>query len=227
MIFKHIFFDLDHTLWDFDKNSALAMAQTLSAFDVNCDFDQFHDVYNPINEAYWSMYTKGEITKEALKIKRFQDAFHELNYDLPTEKIEGISVHYMEILPHFSNLIEGAKELLDELKLSHTLHVITNGFNEVSYKKLTYSGIIDYFDQIITPESTGLKKPNPVVFHHALEQANASPEESLMVGDNYEVDVLGAEAVGIKAVWFDHKKTGQRLHDRSITTLSDVYAVIA
>ena len=226
MRFKHIFFDLDHTLWDFDRNSELALEKALIDHNVTCDFDEFHNTYNPINANYWELYAIGKIEKELLKFKRFQDTFKALDYLISDADIEVISQYYMQVLPHFNHLHEGAEDVLKILKPNYNLHIITNGFNEVSYQKLELSGIIGYFDQIITSETTDSKKPDPIVFFEAMRMAGALPEESLMVGDNYKADVLGAEAVGMKAIWFDYKRTGEQLHDQSITTLLDVHTLL-
>jgi putative hydrolase of the HAD superfamily len=226
MKIKHIFFDLDHTLWDFDKNSAFAFEKAFEDFNLKCDLDGFLKTYHPINEGYWSLYAKGEVTKEILKYRRFRDTFELLNFDISDDHIAQLSEYYMQVLPTFNHLHEGAKDVLDYLHPKHELHIITNGFNEVSYGKLTNSGIIDYFKKIITSENAGAKKPDAQAFHYALNEAKALPSESLMIGDNYEADVLGARAVGMQAVHFDYRDENKEAQNKRITNLRELIGSI-
>ena len=164
---EHIFFDLDHTLWDFDKNSALTFQQIFEEQNIKLDFDEFLKVYIPLNLSYWRLYREDKISKEALRYKRLKDVFDALDYEVSDELIHQISEDYINYLPNHNFLIDGTIELLEYLKPKYKLHIITNGFKEVQHKKLNNSGIRDFFDIIVTSESVGVKKPNPKIFNFA------------------------------------------------------------
>lgn len=189
---KHVFFDLDHTLWDFEKNSALTFKRILKEYDVKVSFNAFIEIYKPINANYWKLYREERVSKEMLRYGRLNETFKKLNYTASDHLIDTLSEKYIEHLPNFNYLFEGTLELLDYLQDKYELHIITNGFEEVQTIKMEKSGILSYFNAIITSESVGVKKPNPKVFKYALEKANAKSENSLMIGDNLEADIQGA-----------------------------------
>lgn len=200
---KHIFFDLDHTLWDFEKNSALAFEKIFQELNFNINSQQFMDIYNPINVAYWKLYEKNEIDQETLRVSRVKDAFETLNYSVTLDEINIISNLFIEYLTSNNHLIEGTIETLDYLKDKYVLHIITNGFSFVQDVKLQKSNLDKYFVTITNSEAAGHKKPHENIFKHALTIANASKAESIMIGDSFEADVLGAQNFGIKAVFFN------------------------
>jgi putative hydrolase of the HAD superfamily len=204
MNLKHIFFDLDQTLWDFDLNSELAFQKCFENQNIQLDFAAFIKTYEPINESYWKLYAEGKVTKEQLKYARLRDTFTILHYEITDEAIDVLAESYLEILPHFNHLHHGTIEILDYLFPNYKMHIITNGFNEVSFRKIELSGISKYFDKIITSENAGAKKPNPQVFHYALNEAKAFPHDSIMIGDNFEADVKGALSVGMKAIHYNY-----------------------
>lgn len=195
-----IFFDLDHTLWDFDKNSGLTFKKIFKEQDIEIDIDKFLEVYEPINLEYWRLYRDEKIGKVELRYKRLKTTFDKLNFKISDELINQISEDYITYLPMFNHLLDGAKDLLDYLKDKYNLHIITNGFEEVQKIKLEKSQINDYFNVVVTSESVGVKKPNPKVFEFALKEANVSANKSIMIGDSLEADVLGALAVGISPI---------------------------
>lgn len=199
---KHIFFDLDHTLWDFDRNSELAFKQIFEEQEINLDFNEFMRVYVPINFKYWKLYRDEKVSKPDLRYGRLKDAFDTLNYQVSDEFINQMSVDYLNYLPNHNHLIGGTVEVLEYLYKKYTLHIITNGFKEVQNQKMEASNIKKYFDVIVTSESVGVKKPNAKVFEFALEKANAISAESIMIGDNIEADVMGAFNVGILPIHF-------------------------
>ena len=203
---KHIFFDLDHTLWDFDKNSKLTFQQIFDEQKINVTIDEFLKVYMPINLKYWRLYREDKIEKEELRYKRLKDTFTELNFNASDTLIHKISEDYIHYLPNYNHLIEGTIEVLEYLQGNYKLHIITNGFEEVQNLKLEKSGIKKYFDQIITSECVGVKKPNSKIFEYAFEKANALANESIMIGDSYEADVLGALKVSMLAIYFSLEK---------------------
>lgn len=202
---KHIFFDLDHTLWDFEKNSALAFEKIFQELNFDINSQQFMDIYNPINVAYWKLYEKNEIDQETLRVSRVKDAFEALNFEISLDQINTISHLFIEYLTSNNHLIEGTIETLDYLKDKYVLHIITNGFSFVQDVKLQKSNLDKYFVTITNSEAAGHKKPHENIFKHALTSANASKTESIMIGDSFEADVLGAQNFGIKAVYFNPK----------------------
>ncbi|MFM9988070.1 YjjG family noncanonical pyrimidine nucleotidase [Flavobacterium sp.] len=200
---KHIFFDLDHTLWDFDKNSELAFERILNNYFPNIKVEDFITVYSPINQSCWKLYQKDEITHQELRYKRLKDTFDILNHEISDKQIDVISDEYIEFLPDFNHLFDDAIEVLDFLSEKYQLHIITNGFAEVQYKKMNNSNISHYFKTITNSELAGAKKPNPIIFEHALNVANAQKLESVMIGDCLDADVNGALDFGIEAIFFN------------------------
>ena len=203
---KHIFFDLDHTLWDFEKNSELTFKQIFIEQNIDVNFTDFFQVYSPINMKFWKSYRDNKISKEELRYKRLRETFDNLCYKISNTLIHTIASDYIHYLPNYTNLLEGAIEILEYLKTKYVLHIITNGFEEVQNKKLEKSKILHYFDTIVTSECIGVKKPNPKIFKYAIEKSKAIAQESVMIGDSFEADVLGAIKVGMKAFYLTNEK---------------------
>lgn len=197
---RHIFFDLDHTLWDFDRNSELAFREIFEEYKLNLDIDDFLKVYKPINFRYWELYRNNSVTKEALRFGRLKESFDSLEFEASDSTINELADLYIDYLPKNNHLLEGSNEILKVLREKYTLHIITNGFEEVQHRKMISSGISEFFKTITTSEEAGVKKPNPKIFQLALEKGEALPENSIMIGDNLEADVLGAENFGIRAI---------------------------
>lgn len=198
-----IFFDLDHTLWDFEKNSALAFETILTKHGIEVDIASFVATYVPINSRYWKLYQDDEVTQEQLRYGRLKDVFDSINYDISDDVIHLLAEEYIHYLPQYNHLFEGTIELLDYLKPKYKLHIITNGFNQIQSNKLKNSKIEHYFETITNSENAGFKKPNPQIFHYALEISNSKKETSIMIGDNFEADIEGALNVGIDAIMFN------------------------
>ena len=204
---KHIFFDLDHTLWDFDKNSSLTFQQIFKENEIKLSFEDFINTYEKINLQYWKLYREDKISKADLRYGRLNDTFKELSFSVSDNLIRKISEEYINYLANHNYLLEGAIDILDYLKPKYQLHIITNGFEEVQHKKMKRSKILDYFSTITTSESAGVKKPNPIIFETALKKASATPENSIMIGDNYEADILGAINFNLKTIYLTKTKT--------------------
>lgn len=198
-----IFFDLDHTLWDFDRNSALAFERVFRKHQIDINLAKFIKEYEPINLIYWKKFREETVTKEEMRRGRLVDAFRIFNRDFPISSIDLIAKSYIEELPLNNYLFDGTHEILGYLAENFKLHIITNGFEEVQHLKLRKSGIEMYFDTITTSEEVGVKKPNPVIFTTAMTKASANPENSLMIGDNWEADILGAKNVGMHILFFN------------------------
>jgi putative hydrolase of the HAD superfamily len=215
-MFKHlsisdIFFDLDHTLWDFEKNSALAFYKVFDKHQIQIDIPLFLQIYEPINLQYWKLYRDEQITKQELRRGRLNDTFFLMGTSFPVDIIDSLAEAYIDFLPLNNHLFPGTIELLDYLKPIYRLHIITNGFEEVQTLKLRNSNIESYFQTVTNSERVGVKKPNPLIFQFALNQANSSPEKSVMIGDNLEADILGAQAVGMHHLFFNpnnHRHSG-------------------
>lgn len=203
MKIDHVFFDLDHTLWDFEKNSALTFDKILPEAGVHLDFDAFLKTYVPINMKYWKLYREEKVSKENLRYGRLKETFDAINLEVSDAIINHLSEEYIHQLPNFNHLFEGTFELLDYLKEKYELHIITNGFQEVQSLKMSKSGILDYFNQVISSESVGVKKPNPRVFEFAMQEAKTKPTSSMMIGDNIEADIQGALNVGMNVIHFN------------------------
>ncbi|TDQ30054.1 YjjG family noncanonical pyrimidine nucleotidase [Tenacibaculum caenipelagi] len=220
MKIKHVFFDLDHTLWDFDKNSKLTFQQIFREQNITISIDTFLGVYRPINLKYWQLYREDKIEKTALRYHRLKETFTDLNYKASDDLIGLISEGYIRYLPSFNHLFSDTIEVLEYLESKYHLHIITNGFKEVQNLKLEKSGIDKYFKQVITSECIGVKKPNPKVFEFALNKAQAQAYESVMIGDSYEADVMGAINSGMMAIHFSEENKSSSV--QRITSLIEL-----
>jgi YjjG family noncanonical pyrimidine nucleotidase len=219
---QHIFFDLDHTLWDFEKNSALAFETVLKKHQIAVDLNDFLQHYIPLNLLYWEKYRKEEVTQAQLRYGRLKDTFNQLSFDIEDAMIDTLSAEYIHYLPQFNHLFEGAIEVLDYLKPNYQLHIITNGFEEVQSKKLKNSNIEHYFTTITNSEMAGVKKPNPLIFEYALKAANADKSNSIMIGDCIDADVQGALDFGMDAIHFNENKIQIADHIKQINHLIEL-----
>jgi YjjG family noncanonical pyrimidine nucleotidase len=202
-IIKDVFFDLDHTLWDFDKNSELTFETIFNKNHPTMDSKEFIDKYVPINQACWKLYQYDKISHDELRYNRLKHSFDALNYVISDEEIENIAQEYIHLLPENNHLFDGVFEVLDYLTQKYRLHIITNGFAEVQFRKLKNSNIGSYFQTITNSEMAGVKKPNPIIFEYALDLAKAKKESSIMIGDCLEADVKGALNAGLDAIFFN------------------------
>ena len=198
-----IFFDLDHTLWDFEKNSGLAFNEIFIELNFPFSLDVFLKLYNPINHAQWKLYRENKITQEDLRFNRLNMTFEKLNYSASIGLIDKISEQYITYLSTFPHLFEGAIDLLEVLKNRFRLHIITNGFDKVQQFKIENSGIESFFEFVFTAEKVGFKKPHPEIFIQSLKTVNTTAEASIMVGDSFEADILGALNQGMQAIHFN------------------------
>ena len=206
--YKHIFFDLDRTLWDFDAAAEVAFERIYEKYDLKekgiPSAHDFHEVYHPLNEHLWELYRENKITKDDLNRTRFVLPLEHYGIH-DVELADHLSEDYVYWSPRIVRLVPGTMELLEYLKPKYHLHLITNGFQEIQDTKLTLSGMKPYFETLTVSEEVGVKKPNPEIFHYALRKANATAEESLMIGDEMAVDIDGARLVGIDQLFFNRK----------------------
>ncbi len=201
-----IFFDLDHTLWDFDRNSLLAFKQIFVLRQLELNLQDFMDVYEPINWNYWKSYREERVTKDELRRGRFRDSFSRFDIHMEDHELDQMATDYLDELPKNNHLFDGTKEVLAYLNQDYRLHIITNGFEEVQHKKLENSGIAPFFDTVTTSEEAGVKKPAAQIFRLAMEKAGTSSGRSLMIGDTYEADIVGAKNLGMSVLFFNYRK---------------------
>lgn len=215
--YKHVFFDLDHTLWDFEKNSEQTLKLLYDEYQLKTlnitDFDEFYKRYSFHNDRLWDRFRKGFIKREDLRWKRMWLTL--LDFKIAnTSLAHEMSTAYLEILPTQTLLIPGAKEVLDYCKSKYVLHLITNGFESTQWLKMQYSGISGYFSEVITSEKSNSIKPNREIFEYALTASGAQADHSIMIGDALEIDILGAINAGWDQVYFNPLKIA---HDRKPT----------
>lgn len=221
-----IFFDLDHTLWDFDRNSYLTFEKILAENGLAIDPDEFIAVYAPINLMYWKRYRENKIAKPQLRYLRLKNTFDSLGRPVSDETIHLLSDQYIEQLTGYNHLMANTTTILEYLQPKYSLHIITNGFEEVQQKKLSNSGISGYFKQVVNSEMAGVKKPHPHIFKLALKRARTNPANALMIGDNLEADILGARALGINTLHFDPHAREDHTHGKIITDLIEIKSLL-
>ena len=208
MAYKDLFFDLDHTLWDFETNSKETIQElytTHRLVDLGIiDFDRFYSTYSAHNHRLWDRYTKGFIKQEELRWKRVYLSL--LDFKVANEPLaKEMSQAYLEILPNKKHLFPYTIEILEYLKQKdYKMHLITNGFESVQFKKIKNSGLQDYFIEVITSEASNSLKPQKEIFEYALKNTNASIEESIMIGDNESADIQGGINIGMDTIFVNH-----------------------
>ncbi len=204
--YQHVLFDLDHTLWDYESNSRTALQELFVVYDLSrlpgLTPNLFVDRFFAVNETLWEKYDQHEITSAELRGSRFHLILNE--YGLTSdEAISNISLDYLKLSPKKSAVIPYAFEVLDYLKPKYHLHIVTNGFYEIQFAKLNFSGLSEYFGEIVTSEEAGSRKPHPEIFAHTLERIGANREQCIMVGDNLRTDIRGASNASIDHVFFN------------------------
>lgn len=208
MKYKHLFFDLDHTLWDFEANSRLTLAELYETMELDKkginDFDLFHKNYLLHNDKLWDRYRKGYIKVDELRWKRFWHTL--LDFKIGDEQLaRDMGVRFLDSLPTRTLLFPGTVEVLDYLAAkNYDLHLITNGFEKTQHSKLRHSGIDKYFVEVITSEGSNSLKPHKEIFDYAILRAKADAKHSIMIGDDPEVDIKGAMNAGIDQVFVNH-----------------------
>jgi putative hydrolase of the HAD superfamily len=217
MAYKHLFFDLDHTLWDFEKNSAECLADIYEIFDFKglniSNLEAFQQEFSVVNKHHWSLLEKNLITHEDLRRRRFQETLENLGVkDLKKSFGLEINEYFLELLPKKAHLIEGAINVLEYLLPKYELHIISNGWQDIQVNKMKSSEIHHYFGEIITNELAGTRKPDRRIFDYAIDVTKADLAESLMIGDNYEADILGAINANMDTVFYnpDNIAAGQK-----------------
>ena len=218
-MYKHLFFDLDNTVWNFDLNSYHAMYEVYRSYRLpEKDYGSFFQIYNKHNDKLWELYRQNEIPKHILASERFNLTFAETG--ITNISGEEFNRKYLEQMPLQTKLCDGAHEVLDKLSKRFRLHIITNGFIEVQYKKLDNSNLRQYFDRVFISEKIGSPKPSREIFIHALTATNARKRESLMIGDSWEVDIIGAMEAGIDQVHYAPNATTKNFSSDELDQIS-------
>lgn len=208
MRYRHLFFDLDHTLWDFDANARITLEQLHQELKLHergvHDFEVFYKNYLVHNERLWEKYRLGQIKQEELRLKRMWLSL--LDFKIADEALaREMSKLFLQLLPTRTLMFPHTREVLAFLKAKgYQLHIITNGFEEVQYSKLRSCDIERYFNHVVTSEGSNSLKPKPEIFYYALEKAGATVGESLMIGDSLDIDIAGASGVGMDSVHVNH-----------------------
>lgn len=205
MKFTHIFFDLDHTLWDYDYNARKVLMEMYDQFNLesnsNTTPEGFLKLFFKINAVLWYRFNIGAINKEEVRNDRFVLILRECKGDLSLA--DDLRDYFFYHCPRQSKTIEGAELILSHLTDKYKIYIITNGFDDVQWTKLKASGLGRFVLDMFTSESIGFRKPSPEIFEHALSETRAIANQSMMIGDNPVTDVQGAERAGIFSVLFD------------------------
>ena len=207
MKIQHIFFDLDNTLWDHRGNAFLTLKEIFKREQVtekhSLTFEDFHQEYFTINERLWEQIRDGEIDKEYLRKHRFYDSFLFFGID-DFALAQRFEENFLDEILNYNDLVDGAFEILEYLyDKGYLLHILSNGFKEVTYHKCELSGIHNYFKTITNADEINVRKPNPDIYRYALNKAGAVPENSVMIGDDWIADVEGAKCFGMNVIYFD------------------------
>ncbi len=230
MRYKHVFFDLDGTLWDFEANSYKILLDIYNNFALDSkgisDSDNFINTYKEHNGKLWELYNVDKITQKDLRVQRFQRTLADfgINDDILSEKI---GEYYVTTCPREKKLFPYTFDVLDYLKKKYTLYIITNGFHSTQQIKLDHSNLKNYFTQVITSEKSGFKKPSPEIFQYALDLSNCKKRESIYVGDNLVIDILACQKFGIDGIYFNPE---QKFHvekpEYEIQCLSEIMEIL-
>lgn len=223
---KHVFFDLDHTLWDYNRNAQETLFEIFENLNAgsNISFKKFINTFYDVNDKLWYKYNQGLVDREYLRKSRFSTMFSKVGIDVA--KAEESSDYFIAHCSSKPHLIPHAKTALDYLTRKYQLHIITNGFDDIQPKKLKYSGIADYFDKVITSESSKARKPSSEIFQFAIDKANTNKEESVMIGDNPRADIHGARDFGMRTILLDPTGKRRSMADHSILCLSELIRIL-
>lgn len=222
---KHItdlFFDLDHTLWDFDANSALAFSKVLEDYNIPIHLEEFLSVYKPINTRYWYEYSYNRISAEDLKTGRLRETLNLFSKSYHEKELENMAESYLKELTKNNQLFDDAIPTLKYLYTRYRMHIITNGFSTEQHIKISRSGLSSFFQTVTTSDDAGVKKPDPEIFNKAMAKAQTEAVSAVMIGDNFDADILGAHNVGMHAIHYDYHKEDIPEKFKQIFALSEL-----
>ena len=211
--YKHIFFDLDHTLWDYEKNSNEVLGELFLKYQLDHlgikDLEDFNQCFETINRSLWSDYNKNKISRDGIREQRFLKILKE--FEINDEDLSAkLSTEYLMLCPTKAHLMPYTLEVLDYLSKHYQLHILTNGFNDVQKIKLEKSKLHPYFSTVVTSDTAGYKKPMSSIFKYAIDLAEARKHESIMIGDNLQTDIMGARNFGMDTIFFNPKRENHK-----------------
>jgi putative hydrolase of the HAD superfamily len=218
-----IYFDLDHTLWDFESNSQEALKMVYQKYNHifrEISLNRFVESYKKINKRLWEMYRKKEIGQVELKLLRFEITLNALKIKHREDLIEEMNSTYLEILSKQKLLVDGAVETLEYLKDKYELGILTNGFRKTQIVKMKSSGIFDYFSILVSSEDVGFPKPDEKIFNYAILMSKKSKDEIVYIGDDFENDILPAIRCGIGAIWFKNHEDSLETQETDVLSIS-------
>lgn len=231
-VYKHVFFDLDHTLWDFERNSSEVLWQLYNEHELHkfgiFTKEDFSRQFTLINTQLWESFNVKAIDKDYLRNERFNLVFKALGFK-NADKAKGLAVDYLQLCPAMPHVFPFVQEVLRYLKdeKRYQLHIISNGFSEVQNIKLNSANIHHYFNEIITADAAGFQKPDPEMFQYAVKRIACNETECIMIGDNLIADIQGAQLAGIDQVYFNPNRTS---HSETITyeisCLSELFSIL-
>lgn len=228
---QHIFFDLDNTLWDHRRNAKLALEDLFKREQIrekySLTFEEFHKEYFTVNENLWAQIRDGEIDKEYIRKFRFHNTFLFFGID-DFELAQRFEINFLDEIVSYNHLVEGAFELLEYLsQKKYRLHVLSNGFKEVTYRKCELSGIKNYFETITSADEINIRKPQPEIFEYALNKSGTKKAESVIIGDDWIADIEGGLAFGMKAIFFDVFNDNYTAeHVKTVKKLSEIHELL-
>ena len=229
MSYNHLFFDLDHTLWDTDRNAMESLQEIYNELNLPDEklplFEDFYKTYKSHNEKLWGLYSENLIGKEAVRINRFRYTLEDFNiHDYKLAEL--FADEFIKRTPLKQHLMTDTIFVLDKLSLKYSMSIITNGFSESQQTKLSVSGIKKYFDHVFISEEVGFNKPDPRIFTHAMSKTATTTDEVIMIGDTYETDVIGAQSAGIDQILFKQKTPVHHTATFKISKLIELLDII-
>lgn len=230
MQYKNLFIDLDDTLWDIHKNGKVCLEEIYRDYgyeEFYPTFEAYYNVYMPSNHHLWALYREGKITKENLIVERFLVPVRAFGIDDP-DYAKKLSDDFLERTTRETRLIDGTMELLEYLKPKYRMHIVSNGFREVQFKKIENSGLKPYFNKVILSEDAGINKPHPDIFTYALKNTNSRRDQTMMIGDSWDADIVGARQSRIAQLWFNPEKIAPGGFEPTYTvqTLSEIKEIL-
>lgn len=224
---RTVFVDLDDTLWDFTANSKVAMREVYYRYGLErqCSYDRFIECYLRHNAELWDLYHHGKISKEFLVSERFRIVFEECGMSFPDENFPVLfNAEYLETIVKCDKLVDGAIDLLSRLTERGDVHVLSNGFKNLQYRKLRSGGIERYISQLILSDDIGVTKPDRRLFDYALQKVGGNADTTVMIGDNYDADILGANNAGWHTIYFDRNGLDPQpnVADLTVSNLRDI-----
>ncbi len=228
--YQALFFDLDHTLWDYETNSVATLHELFDAFEIanlsDTNKDEFVSIFNKVNDKLWANFNKGHIDRDTIKNQRFVKILKHLGIKNEFLSFQ-LSNDYINICPTKTGLMPYTIEILEYLHKKYPLYLLTNGFNEVQQKKISQSKIEHYFKGMVTSETSGHRKPSVEIFQYTLNLASTEPDNTVMIGDNLSADIHGAKRAQMDTIYYNPKQTAHKsTPDHEVSCLSQLTNIL-